>query len=115
MQRYTVTIVSSGTSGERPVLLVPFQPSAIVTAFVEELYKRVAKRGFPIAPNTHIATLRLDSETGAIIDSEDALSDVVTDPRSEKVFAVFEKKANASGAGEASSVAEQVSCWQLLV
>jgi hypothetical protein len=63
MQRYTVTIVSPGTTGERPVLLVPFQPSALVTAFVDELYKRIARQGLAIAPNTHIATLHLDSET----------------------------------------------------
>ncbi len=37
MQRYTVIIVSPGTTGERPVLLIPFQPSALVTAFIEEM------------------------------------------------------------------------------
>ncbi len=97
MQRYTVTIVSPGTSSERPVLLVPFEPSALVTAFVDELYKRISRRGLNIAPNTHIATLHLDSETGALIDCEDILSDVVLDPKTESVFAVFTPKAATDG------------------
>lgn len=103
MQRYTVTIVHPGNTGERPVLLVPFEPSAIVTAFIDELYKRVAKRGLPITPNTHIATLHLDGETGAIIDCEDVLSDVITDPKSEKVFAVFAKNPKHGGAPSISA------------
>ncbi|KAK4552990.1 hypothetical protein LTR86_009914 [Recurvomyces mirabilis] len=88
MKRYTVTIVSGATSGERPTLLVPFEPSAIVTAFVDELFTRVARRGLPLAPNTHLATLHIDSENGALIDIEDVLGDVVT-AESEKIFAVF--------------------------
>lgn len=105
MQRYTVTIVSSGDSNERPVLLVPFQPSAIVTTFVDELFKRIARQGLAIAPNTHIATLHLDSETGGLIDFEDVLSDVVLDPKHDKLFAVFTQ--NKSGPS-ASTHAQQV-------
>ncbi|KAK3677481.1 hypothetical protein LTR78_002331 [Recurvomyces mirabilis] len=86
MKRYIVTIVSGATSGERPTLLVPFEPSAIVTAFVDELFTRVARRGLPLAPNTHLATLHIDSESGALIDVEDVLGDVVT-AESEKIFA----------------------------
>ena len=98
--RAAVTIVSpgTGTSTQPPVLLVPFQPSAIVTAFVDELYKRIARQGLPIAPNTHVATLHLDATTGGIIDFEDVLSDAVTNPKSDKIFAVFAKKANGNAA-----------------
>lgn len=88
----TVTVVSPGWAGQRPTLLVPFEPSATVTAFIEELFKRVARQGLSLAPNTHVATLRLDNETGAIIDCEDVLSDVVTDPSTDRLFAVFQRK-----------------------
>ncbi|KAK4539468.1 hypothetical protein LTR36_010904 [Oleoguttula mirabilis] len=90
MQRYTVTIVSGGTPGQPPTLVVPFEPSALVTAFIEELFRRIARQGLALAPNTHVATLHLDSETGAIIDCEDVLADVI-DP-TEKLFAVFSEK-----------------------
>ena len=62
MQRYTVTVVAPGTTDARPVLLVPFQPDALVTAFIDELYRRIANQGLAITPNTHIATLHIDSE-----------------------------------------------------
>ncbi|KAK3715697.1 hypothetical protein LTR37_006922 [Vermiconidia calcicola] len=70
--------------------------SAIVTAFIEEIYKRVTRQGLNITANTHLATLHLGSATGAIIDCEDVLGDVVTDPKTEKLFAVFAKKQSAS-------------------
>jgi hypothetical protein len=62
MQRYTVTVVAPGTTDARPVLLVPFRPDALVTTFIDELYRRIAKQGLAITPNTHIATLHIDSE-----------------------------------------------------
>ena len=68
MARYTVTIVSPGNSDNRPVLIVPFEPTAIVTTFIDELWRRVKRQGILLEPNTHIATLHLDSETGGIID-----------------------------------------------
>jgi hypothetical protein len=45
-----------------------------------------------ITPDTHIATLHLDSETGALIDAEDLLSDVISDPKSEQIVSVFSKR-----------------------
>ena len=92
MQRYTVTVVAPGTTDARPVLLVPFQPNALVTAFIDELYRRIARQGLAITPNTHIATLHLDSETGALIDAEDLLSDVISDPKTEHIYSLFSKK-----------------------
>lgn len=107
MQRYTVTIVAPGAASARPVLLVPFQPSAIVTAFIDELYRRIARRGLNIAPNTHVTTLHLDSETGAIIDCEDSLSDVVSDPRNEQLFAVFTEQVQTGATSSNSQTAAQ--------
>ncbi|USW57709.1 Putative ubiquitin-conjugating enzyme E2, von Willebrand factor, type A, U-box [Septoria linicola] len=100
MQRYTVTVVDSGAPGSRPTLAVPFEPSALVSAFIDELFRRIARRGLKLSPNTHIATLHLDSETGAIIDAEDVLSDVISDPRSEKIYAVFAGKQTSSTSTE---------------
>ncbi|KAK7946998.1 uncharacterized protein PG986_011319 [Apiospora aurea] len=90
MQRYTVTIVTPGA--ERPVILVPFQTSALVAAFVDELYKRAVKHDSTVATETHLATLRLDSATGPIVDPEDVLSDIVQDPKHELLFVVFSPK-----------------------
>jgi hypothetical protein len=96
-------VVAPGTTEARPVLLVPFQPDALVTAFIDELYRRIARQGLAITPNTHIATLHLDSETGALIDAEDLLSDVISDPKSEQIVSVFSKKDAREAAAAASS------------
>ena len=107
MQRYQVTVVAggSGATNARPVLLVPFRPDALVTAFIDELFRRITKQGLDITPNTHIATLHLDSESGALIDAEDLLGDVVSDPKTEKLFSVFTKKtaSDATAAQQAES------------
>lgn len=66
MQRYTVTVVDPGSPETRPILAVPFEPSALVSAFIEELFKRIAKQGLKLTPNSHIATLHLDNETGKL-------------------------------------------------
>jgi hypothetical protein len=86
MQRYTVTIVSV-TATSNPVLLVPFEPSALVSRFIDELFSRLSRQNIPLAPNTHACTLHLDSETGAIIDCEDVLADVILP--GDEIFAVF--------------------------
>lgn len=84
------------------MLLVPFRPDALVTAFIDELYKRIAKQGLAITPNTHIATLHIDCETGALIDAEDLLSDVI-DPKTEKIFSVFDRKDSPKATATAAS------------
>ncbi|KAF2158863.1 hypothetical protein M409DRAFT_61284 [Zasmidium cellare ATCC 36951] len=86
--RYNVTVVAPGPT--RPVLAVPFQPSATVSAFITELWKRIVKLGVKVEPNTHIVTLHLDSEDGAIIDADDML-DAVVDSEKDKLFATFKE------------------------
>lgn len=80
----------------RPVLVVPFQPDALVTAFIDELFKRIARLDLKLRPDTHIATLHLDSETGAILDCEDLLSDVVGEDEKDKLFLMLKEKDTAS-------------------
>lgn len=72
--------------------MVPFEPDALVTAFIDELFKRIARHGSSVKPDTHIATLRLDSETGAVLDYEDLLVDVIGEDERDKVFMVLKEK-----------------------
>lgn len=92
MQRYTVTVIDSCSPEAHCSLAVPFHPSALVSDFVDELFRRIAKQGLKLTATSHIATLHLDSPTGAIIDFEDVLSDTVTNPRADTIFAVFAEK-----------------------
>ena len=95
--RYKVTVLAPGAPGaSRPVLLVPFEPNALVTAFIDELFKRIARQNLQLRPDTHVATLHLDSETGAILDCEDLLSDVVGEDDKEKLFMVLKEKQASS-------------------
>ncbi|KAK7973177.1 hypothetical protein PG988_007311 [Apiospora saccharicola] len=97
MQRYTVTIVTPNTS-ERVVLLVPFRSAARVMNFVDELYERAARQGLPVTRLSHAVTAHLNSNTGAILDPEDKLADVVQDPKSDTIFAVFTLRGSANTA-----------------
>lgn len=99
-QRYLVVIVRppselmSMTPGRRSSLLVPFSPEAIIDAFIEELWRRLARHdgAIPLAAETHSISLHLGDETGPSIDVEDILADVIADTQREKIFAVFRKK-----------------------
>lgn len=82
---------------------MPFQPDALVTAFIDELFKRIARLNLPLQPDTHIATLHLDSETGAILDCEDLLADVVGEDEKNKLFVVLKEKQGDSAAGAESA------------
>lgn len=87
MERYTVRVVSAATATTRPVLLVPFAPSALIAAFLEELFRRLARQNIPLRADTHVCTLHLDTETGAVVDCEDVISDVIYP--GDTLFAVF--------------------------
>lgn len=103
MQRYSVTIVSPGTPSKLPVLAVPFEPSALIAGFIQEIFKRLARLNIALAANTHICTLHLDSETGAIVDCEDVIADVVFP--GDALFAVFSPVAAQSTAEQPTSLA----------
>lgn len=96
MQRCTVTIFSDA-GGSRPTILVPFQPSALVSALKDELFKRTGRQNLPVTTDTHHLTLRLNSQTGAVADPQDLLSDVVFD--SENIFAIFSRRDTDSSFG----------------
>ncbi|GIZ49599.1 hypothetical protein CKM354_001262900 [Cercospora kikuchii] len=114
MQRFTVAIVDSTTPGTALTLAVPFDSSALVSAFIEELFRRAAKQGLKLAPSTHIAALHLDSETGAIIDPGDLLSDVVTDSRNDKIFAVFTRQGAPHSGSDTEGVRHQLETSRLV-
>ena len=61
---------------------------------------------YPVENASYRLGPRVVQETGAIIDHEDVLSDVVTDPKNEKIFAVFAVK--QTEAVISTSAAEQV-------
>lgn len=104
-KRYLVIIVRppnevlSETPGRRPSLLVPFSPEAVVSSFIDELWKRLARHeAIPLSPETHKVSLLLGQEDGPVIDVEDLLSDVILDTQKEKIFAVFLKKTGTADA-----------------
>jgi len=94
MQRYTVTIIND-TGGGRLSILIPFQPTSLVTAFKDEIIKRAIKQNLPVTAETHNITLRLQSQTGPTIDPNDVLSDVILG--SETIFAVFSQRNTTAG------------------
>jgi hypothetical protein len=74
------------------LIFVPFQPSASVASFKDEIVKRAIRQNLHITPESHALPLRLQSQTGPTIDSdlEDVLSDVVL--TSKTIFAVFSQR-----------------------
>lgn len=101
-QRYLVVIVRPASEvtyvspGRRASLLVPFSPEAIISTFIDELWKRLARHdgAIPLTAETHNVSLHLEHKTGPAIDVEDLLSDVIADTQKEKIFAVFSRKRN---------------------
>ncbi|KAL2273825.1 hypothetical protein FJTKL_04078 [Diaporthe vaccinii] len=101
-QRYLVVIVRPASEvtyvspGRRASLLVPFSPEAIISTFIDELWRRLARHdgAIPLTAETHNVSLHLEHENGPVIDVEDLLSDVITDTQKEKIFAVFSRKRN---------------------
>lgn len=101
-QRYLVIIVrppsetTTVSPGRRASLLVPFSPDAIISTFIDELWKRLARHdgAIPLTSETHHVILHLEHEDGPVIDAEDLLSDVINDTQKEKIFAVFSRKRN---------------------
>lgn len=101
-QRYLVVIVrppsevAFASPGRRASLLVPFSPEAIISTFIDELWKRLARHdgAIPLTAETHNVALHLEHENGPAIDAEDLLSDVIRDCQKEKIYAVFSRKRN---------------------
>lgn len=70
--------VALASPGRRASLLVPFSPKVIVSMFIDELWKRLARHdgAIPLTAETHKVSLHLENESGPAIDAEDLLSDV---------------------------------------
>ncbi|KAG8158916.1 hypothetical protein KVR01_011359 [Diaporthe batatas] len=99
-QRYLVVIVPPQAEaallspGARPSILIPFNPEAIVSSFVVEIWKRLARHdgAIPLTAETHVVSLHLGGENGPAIDIEDRLVDIIADSQRQKIFAVFKNK-----------------------
>lgn len=110
--RYLVIIVrppsevASASPGRRASLLIPFSPEGIISTFIDELWKRLARHdgAIPLTAETHKVSLHLDHESGPAIDVEDLLSDVISDTQKEKIFAVFSRKRNTQPESKAPRV-----------
>lgn len=104
MERYTVTVRQEGSEQQHDVhLLIPFRPTAKVDSFITEIVTRSARQSCQIDLTTHHVTLHLDEPEGPILDVNDILSDVVLDPRSEKIFACFTRKTDRVQPGNTAS------------
>ncbi|KAI1083612.1 hypothetical protein F5B20DRAFT_577291 [Whalleya microplaca] len=99
MQSYCVTIVprGAGVVTRNPVvLLVPFSSEGIVLEFIDNLWDRLARQNLLLSADSHTIVLHRDSEIGPIIDFEDVLSDIIINPRNERLFAVVTEKVNVA-------------------
>lgn len=93
--RYLVKIDAPGTN--QLTILIPFASNSIITSFVEELWKRLARhKTYQLSPSTHDVILHFDNTDGAVIDLEDVLSDVIQNPVHEKICAVITSKSEVS-------------------
>lgn len=106
-QRYLVVIVrppsevAPSSPDRRSSLLLPFDPEEPVSAFVQELWKRLSRHGqtIPLTPESHHVALHLEDASGPAIDAHDTLSDVILDTNREKIYAVFSRKDAAHVSG----------------
>src|SRR2546423_693078 len=88
MERYTVAVALHGTGGY-PLLLIPFPPTATVSAFADEVKNRITRFNFDT--NGDDIFLRLRREDGPILDGSDVLADVIDNPRTENIVATSRK------------------------
>lgn len=99
-QRYLVVIVRPPSEAALSApdgslsLLIPFNPRAAASDFIEALWKRLSHHAHsdPPTPDTHYVQLHLGEPAGPLIDVDDNLCDVVHDGLLEKIFAVFSLK-----------------------
>src|SRR4051794_15618845 len=82
MERYTVAVALQRTGGN-PLLLIPFPPTATVSAFANEVKHRITRFNFD-ADGDDIF-LRLRRADGPILDDNDVLADVIDNPRTENI------------------------------
>lgn len=88
MERFTVTFCDTAAAA-KPTVVIPFSPQALVGAFAEKIFNRAPRHNIIVTPETHTLTLRLKTQTGAVLDTEDVISDVVLHPETESIYAIF--------------------------
>jgi hypothetical protein len=82
MERYSVA-VALHRDRETPLLLIPFQRTATISAFANEIKNRITRYNFCESGNDIF--LRLRREDGPILDDNDILADVIHNPRTENI------------------------------
>ena len=87
-----MTLVPDGPNVVQSTILVPFSPSALISAFGDEFFRRAIRQGVTVSSSTHQLKLLLNSAQGQLLDFEDLLGDVVVHPSSEIIFAKFSIK-----------------------
>src|SRR5205085_7669878 len=87
MERYTVAVALQRTGGN-PLLLIPFPPTATVSAFANEIKHRIARHN---VDNRDEILLRLRREDGPILDGNDILANVISNPQTENIVVTSRK------------------------
>jgi len=84
MERYTVTVVHPDNSGTTQ-LLIPLHHEKPVAALIGEVARRFVKRS--ALPVELAFELRLWQQDGPVVDADDLLKEVASDPRVDIIFA----------------------------
>jgi hypothetical protein len=88
MERYTIVVALPGVESFR--LLVPFQPALSISTLAIEVKRRVSR--LEVVSDGLDITLHLGDANGPMLDEEDALADVILDPKSEEITVVSKIK-----------------------
>ena len=82
MERYKVTVT---IDGKETRLLIPMLPVSPVSSLATQVKLRIGRLG--IGTNSTEFTLHLEQADGPILDADDLLSDVLPDPKNERLYA----------------------------
>ena len=82
MERYKVTVT---IDGKETRLLIPMLSASPVSSLATQVKLRIGRLGIGI--NSTEFTLHLEQADGPILDADDLLSDVLPDPKNERLYA----------------------------
>jgi urease accessory protein UreE len=111
MERYSVA-AALHRDGEAPLLLMPFQRTATISAFANEIKNRITRYNFCESGNDIF--LRLRREDGPILDDNDILADVIHNPRTENIV-VTSRRSDLRAVDPGSHLASLAIAFNLLL